>query len=93
MKKGLLIEGSLHKIKNIKFIKTSVLNSWYKIILTEGKNRTIRKIGDKIKHPVLKLKRIRIGPISLGKLKPGEYRPLTNKEKIFFQNINETIRQ
>jgi pseudouridine synthase len=84
-KKGFLIDGSVHKVKNIDFIKTSFRNSWYRITLTEGKNRTIRKMGDRIKHSVLKLKRIRIGPVKLGNLKPGEFRPLTQKEKSFFE--------
>lgn len=84
-KKGFLIDGSLHKVKDINFIKTSFRNSWYRIILTEGKNRTIRKMGDKIKHSVLKLKRTRIGPVKLGNLKPGEFRPFNQKEKSFFE--------
>ena len=84
VRKGLLIEGSKYKVKSISFIKTSFFNSWYRIILDEGKNRMIRKIGIKIKHPVLKLKRIRIGPVRLGNLKPGEYRALTDKERNHF---------
>jgi 23S rRNA pseudouridine2605 synthase len=84
IKHGLLIDGSVHKIKTISFIKTSFSNSWYRIILTEGKNRTIRKIGSKVKHPVLKIKRIRIGPVRLGNMKPGQCRPLKDKEKVFF---------
>jgi pseudouridine synthase len=84
VRKGLLIEGCDYKVKSIIFIKTSFFNSWYRIILDEGKNRMIRKIGSKIKHPVLKLKRIRIGPVRLGNLKPGEYRALTDKDKNHF---------
>lgn len=84
IKEGLLIDGSVHKIKTIRFMKTSLSNSWYRIILTEGKNKTIRKIGNKVKHPVLKIKRIRIGPVRLGNMKPGECRPLNDKEKAFF---------
>ena len=89
VRKGLLIEGSEYRVKSIIFIKTSFFNSWYRIILDEGKNRMIRKIGIKIKHPVLKLKRIRIGPVRLGNLKPGEYRPLTDIEKNHFLQMYE----
>ncbi len=87
VRKGLLIEGSEYRVKSIIFIKTSFFNSWYRIILDEGKNRMIRKIGIKIKHPVLKLKRIRIGPVRLGNLKPGEYRALTDIEKNLFLHM------
>ena len=81
IRKGLLIENSVYRVDSIKFINISFSNSWYNIILKEGKNRMIRKIGSKIKHPVLKLKRIRIGPVKLGNLKPGEFRLLTDKER------------
>jgi len=81
IRKGILIENSVYLVDSIKFINLSFSNSWYKIILKEGKNRMIRKIGSKIKHPVLKLKRIRIGPVKLGNLKPGEFRLLTDKER------------
>ena len=81
IRKGLLIENSVYRVESINYVNLSFSNSWYNIILKEGKNRMIRKIGSKIKHPVLKLKRIRIGPVKLGNLKPGEFRLLTDKEK------------
>jgi 23S rRNA pseudouridine2605 synthase len=49
-------------------------NSWYRIIVNEGKNRMIRKIADAMKHPVLKLKRVRIGRLELDDLEPGRHR-------------------
>lgn len=81
IRKGLLIENSVYRVDSIKFINLSFSNSWYNIVLKEGKNRMIRKIGCKINHPALKIKRIRIGPVKLGDLKPGEFRLLTDKER------------
>ena len=80
IKKGLLIDGVLCRIKSVKFLKSSIKNNWYKIIITEGRNRIIRKIGEHIEHNVLKLKRVRIGTIKLGDLEPGQYRFLTESE-------------
>jgi 23S rRNA pseudouridine2605 synthase len=57
-------------------------NTWYSIIINEGKNRMIRKIGDAMNRPVLKLKRIRIGKIELGDLQPGKYRYFEKKEAL-----------
>jgi len=79
--KGITIDGIPYRVTLIEFIKASLSNSWYRIILQEGKNRMIRKIGNQIKHPVLKLIRVRIGPIKLGSLKAGEYRYLSEREK------------
>jgi 23S rRNA pseudouridine2605 synthase len=84
MRKGLYIEGSMYQVTAINFIRTSFSNSWYNVVLKEGKNRMIRKIGRQIKHPVLKIQRIRIGPVKLGNLNPGEYRFLTDKEINYF---------
>jgi 23S rRNA pseudouridine2605 synthase len=57
-------------------------NTWYSIIINEGKNRMIRKIGDAMNHPVLKLKRIRIGKLELGDLQPGKYRYFEKREAL-----------
>ena len=50
------------------------------VTLREGKNREIRRILAKIGHNVLDLLRIAIGPVKLGHLPSGEYRPLTSVE-------------
>lgn len=46
---------------------------WVKIIIGEGKNRQIRHMFEKIGFDVLKLKRVAIGQLTLGKLRKGEY--------------------
>ena len=80
MKHGVLIDGVVYKVDSVSFVKTSLQNSWYRIIMREGKNRMIRKIGEALGRHVLKLKRMRIGNIRLGNLKPGEYRYLEEYE-------------
>jgi 23S rRNA pseudouridine2605 synthase len=55
-------------------------NCWYQIGLTEGLNRQIRRMGDAIGHPVLKLIRVAIGDITADGLEEGEFRPLTPTE-------------
>jgi len=53
---------------------------WLKIVMKEGRKRQIREIGQRIGLPIVKLIRIRIGSLSLGELKPGEWRYLTAQE-------------
>lgn len=48
--------------------------SWVSIILTEGKNRQVRKMTAAAGFPTLRLLRVRIGNVLLGNLKPGEVR-------------------
>lgn len=85
LKNGLLIDGTISSVNNISYVKSSLTNNWYKIILDEGRNRIIRKFGDIIGHPVLKLKRVRIGHIKLGDLAPGKYRILKEKKIMSFK--------
>ncbi|MDR2018280.1 MAG: rRNA pseudouridine synthase [Syntrophobacterales bacterium] len=80
MKRGILIDGETYKVDSISFVKMSLHNSWYRIVLGEGKNRMIRNMGKALGCHVLKLKRIRIGNITLGSLKPREYRYLEGHE-------------
>jgi len=85
-----IMEGALAKLRdgmNIDGTKTQpakvvkVGEHRFRMVLTEGRNRQIRKMCSKIENEVIKLKRIRIENIELGSLKPGEWRTLTTAEK------------
>lgn len=52
----------------------------FKIILTQGMNRQIRRMCNAYDYQVLKLQRIRVMNVELGQLKPGEWRALTQEE-------------
>ena len=51
-------------------------STWLEIVLTEGKNRQVRRMGAAVGHEVLELVRVRIGRLDLGDLAPGEWRAL-----------------
>lgn len=51
-------------------------STWLEIVLTEGKNRQVRRMCAAVGHDVLELVRVRIGRLGLGDLAPGEWRPL-----------------
>ncbi len=55
-------------------------NSWFEVKLREGRTQQIRKMFQAVGHPVSKLKRVAIGPISDPKLTPGVWRELTKSE-------------
>ena len=63
----------------IRFRK-SVPDSWIKIILTEGKNRQVRKMTAKVGYPTLRLIRFRIEEIALTDLHPGEMKIISQQE-------------
>jgi 23S rRNA pseudouridine2605 synthase len=55
-------------------------NPWYEVRLYEGRNQQIRTMFKHFGLLVEKLKRVRIGPLELGPLKPGQFRPLSGQE-------------
>lgn len=52
----------------------------FTIILTQGLNRQIRRMCEYLGYEVMKLKRVRIMNVSLGRLKPGQWRHLNEQE-------------
>ena len=63
----------------IRFRK-NVPTAWLRVQIQEGLNRQIRRMTAAVGHPTLRLVRIRIGPIRLEDLQPGEWRELTKTE-------------
>ena len=59
----------------------------FRIVLTQGLNRQIRRMAEYLGHEVVKLKRLRIMHIGLGELKPGEYRLLGGKELAVLEKV------
>ena len=68
------------KVKTRKCYIEKISEKSFKIILTQGLNRQIRRMCESLGFKVLSLRRIRIVNIILGKLKTGEYRKLSKTE-------------
>ena len=71
--KGVTIEGGKVAARSVEKIKRGKDKyAWLKIVITEGKNRQIRQMFEKIGFDVLKLQRVAIGRLRLGAVKRGE---------------------
>ncbi len=57
-------------------VRKSIPTFWISLIISEGKNRQVRKMTAHIGYPTLRLIRVRIGKIKLENLKPGEFRKI-----------------
>ena len=55
-------------------------NAWYEVILREGRNQQIRRMFDAIGHSVVKLRRVRVGPVTAEGILIGQWRHLTPAE-------------
>lgn len=77
---GMVIDGAPTQPATVRVLQDEPGRSVLEIVLKEGRNRQIRKMCEQAGLEVARLKRTAIGPIRLGMLQPGEYRPLTPKE-------------
>jgi 23S rRNA pseudouridine2605 synthase len=80
LERGIKLEDGITAPARVRRIKQLKANSWIEITIYEGRKRQVRRMLERVGHPVIKLKRIRIDGLSLGNLKPGEFRYLTPEE-------------
>jgi 23S rRNA pseudouridine2605 synthase len=84
MRNGIMLDSGLTAPADAKIVNCPDSDNktiaCLKIIIHEGKKRQIKRMCFAIGHKVLKLRRIQLGTINLGDLKPGKYRYLTQKE-------------
>ena len=64
----------------IRFRK-NVPTAWLRLVLREGRNRQVRRMTAAVGFPTLRLVRVAVGPITLGGLRPGEWRELDPEER------------
>ncbi len=80
-RRGVVLEDGYRTLPAEVTVKTYTKSgAWLSIVLREGKNRQIRRTGARIGLPVRQIRRVRIGPIDLGKLQPGHLRYLKPDE-------------
>jgi 23S rRNA pseudouridine2605 synthase len=80
MRNGIYIAEGLVKVEGVKLIKAKARATDLEIVLSEGKNREIRRILARLGHKVMTLQRIAVGPVRLGDIPPGSYRILGRED-------------
>jgi 23S rRNA pseudouridine2605 synthase/16S rRNA pseudouridine516 synthase len=82
MARGLPLEGETRPTApaHVRPLRVEDGNTWISVEIHEGRNRQVRRMFDVIGHHVLRLRRVRVGPLSLGGLEPGETRELRPDE-------------
>jgi 23S rRNA pseudouridine2605 synthase len=82
-------EGDHLQAKRVRVLRHGERNCWLEIVLDEGRNRHIRRLLAASGKKVLRLVRVAIGPLSLGHLPKGQFRPLTEAERSSLAKADE----
>jgi len=87
MEAGLPLDGTMTRPAKIKKLSAKR----FRMVLMEGKKRQIRRMVEQVGNRVVRLKRLRVANVRLGKLAEGAWRHLTEKEKAGL--LNERLRK
>jgi len=79
-RQGLFLEDRRTAPAEVSVLSHEKDHTRLRVVLREGRKRQIRRVAAKLGHPVRRLMRVRIGPVHLGDLKPGQWRPLSEQE-------------
>ena len=79
-RRGVILDGRITAPAPIEILARSKAQTRLRIVLREGRKRQIRRIAASFGHPVRRLIRMKIGPLELGDLQPGQWRLLSAQE-------------
>ncbi|HEY0950911.1 pseudouridine synthase [Nocardioides sp.] len=77
---GVTLEDGPVTVSKARIVEATPAKSIVELVIHEGRNRIVRRLLDHVGHPVRRLTRTAFGPVSLGRLRPGELRDLTREE-------------
>lgn len=80
LRKGIAIDGSLVVPREVRLLRETPEGVVLKIVVHEGKYHLVRRLMDAAGIPVLRLRRVRLGPLSIAGLPVGAWRDLTPGE-------------
>lgn len=85
LRRGIVLDGRRTKrcaieSRRVSGERQARTNSWWQVTLGEGRTRQIRRMFERIGHPVQRLKRTAVGSLRDGRLATGTYRELTEAE-------------
>lgn len=90
LRRGIYLEDGPTGPSHVEVLGKAKVNTWVEVVLTQGKNRQIKRMFWRIQNPVQKLIRTHFAGISVEGLNPGQYRLLTKRE---IQRLKSQIKQ
>ncbi len=79
MRRGVSVEGERMAVDDARVVEADN-NAWVEVTLHEGKHHEVKRLLEAVGHPVSKLRRVALGPLTVRGLEPGAFRALTPRE-------------
>jgi 23S rRNA pseudouridine2605 synthase len=80
LERGVQLDDGMTAPASVRKVRKVEENSWLEVTIHEGRKHQVKRMLEAVGHPVIRLTRVRFGPLSLGDLPPGRYRYLTDRE-------------
>jgi 23S rRNA pseudouridine2605 synthase len=85
-------DGEVLRVGQCRVLRSGAKSCWLEVVLEEGKNRHIRRMLEPFDIEVLRLVRVAIGPLHLGKLAKGSFRTLMPEEKLALDRAMKSVK-
>ena len=80
LRKGVVLDDGLARPTRVEVRAPLKGCGRLRLVMTEGRKREVRRLFEAVGHPIVALKRMRFGPIRLGRLSAGEWSDLTESD-------------
>jgi len=87
LRRGVEVAGRRTAPARVRVVGREGENTWLEITVREGRYHQVKLMAQAVGHPVLRLVRIRMGPLRLGRLQPGRFRFLTEREVALLRQV------
>jgi 23S rRNA pseudouridine2605 synthase len=77
---GVELEDGMARARSVRELGAAGDKTLVEIVLAEGRKREVRRMLQAVGLPLERLARVRVGPLALGEINPGKFRPLTGAE-------------
>jgi len=91
--RGVWLSDGHVRARHVKRLRHQGESTWLEIVLSEGKNREVRRMLARLGHKVMRLRRIALGRVYLGRLAVGKSRPVKHDELEGLRRVAEGIRR
>lgn len=80
LSQGVVLDDGPARARSARLLRRALTNSWLEIVMGEGRKREVRRMCEAVGHPVVRLRRVAIGPLHLKALPVGRWRRATDTE-------------